>query len=35
MQIKTGPLLHSTGPWFAKDFDPELSGEHQALAHAA
>ena len=29
------PALYLYWPWFAKDFDPELSGEPQALAHAA
>ena len=27
--------LYLYWPWFAKDFDPELSGEHQAPAHVA
>ena len=26
--------LYLYWPWFAKDFDPELSGEPQALPHA-
>ena len=29
------PALYLYWPWFAKDFDPELSEEHQAPPHAA
>ena len=34
-QINIHLSLYLYWPWFAKDFDPELSGEPQAPAHAA